>query len=251
MSNKSRIVSIPSTTTHRVSPTRGALKCRGRVCKLTEHHRYEEAEANPQIDDGCVFYKLLLRALPHSFKPDSIYVHMPLVTPPTNTYIMESLGRKTSYSFDETETVSRGSVRLTDPLAIKAAHESKTLSSRPWKDHLDYLMGKPGPGVSPYGDAADYIRRRKRLEEHLFSVNHREDYEKLLASLTEQVRNQGIAIGGPGHTRQVDLVKSFAQIGTSAGSFLHKYNPRRSGLTWCSSNPRSVRASAFATERAR
>ncbi|KAH6688549.1 heme peroxidase, partial [Plectosphaerella plurivora] len=61
---------------------------------------YDEVESNPEIDDGCMMNKLLLRSLPCSFKPDSIYTHFPLVTPSTNSEIMESLGRKKQYSFD-------------------------------------------------------------------------------------------------------------------------------------------------------
>jgi len=37
---------------------------------------YSEVAYDLSINQGCVFYKLLLRALPDYFKPDSIYAHV-------------------------------------------------------------------------------------------------------------------------------------------------------------------------------
>lgn len=39
---------------------------------------FQEASSDLTIDNGCVFYKLLLRALPNSFDPMSVYAHYPM-----------------------------------------------------------------------------------------------------------------------------------------------------------------------------
>lgn len=39
---------------------------------------FQEASSDLTIDNGCVFYKLFLRALPNSFDPASTYVHYPM-----------------------------------------------------------------------------------------------------------------------------------------------------------------------------
>jgi linoleate 8R-lipoxygenase/9,12-octadecadienoate 8-hydroperoxide 8R-isomerase len=69
---------------------------------------FNEVKYDDNIDFGCVFYKLVLRAFPHHFKQNSIYAHFPLVIPPENQEIMSSLGLGDSYSFD-------ASVRIPDP----------------------------------------------------------------------------------------------------------------------------------------
>ena len=40
---------------------------------------YSEVAYDLNINQGCVFYKLFLRAFPNHFKPDSVYAHYPMV----------------------------------------------------------------------------------------------------------------------------------------------------------------------------
>ena len=54
------------------------------------------------IDYGCVFYKLILTALPHHFRSDSVFAHYPLVIPCENRIILTGLGHANDYSFDKT-----------------------------------------------------------------------------------------------------------------------------------------------------
>ena len=39
---------------------------------------YREVDYDLNLNQGCVFYKLMLRAFPNHFKPDSIYAHYPM-----------------------------------------------------------------------------------------------------------------------------------------------------------------------------
>lgn len=61
---------------------------------------YQESMYNLSINQGCVFYRLFLRAFPNHFKPDSIYAHYPLTIPDENHKIMTTLGRAGDYSYD-------------------------------------------------------------------------------------------------------------------------------------------------------
>jgi len=47
-----------------------------------------------------VFYKLILRAFPNHFKPNSIYAHYPMTIPSENRRILHALGRESYYSWD-------------------------------------------------------------------------------------------------------------------------------------------------------
>ncbi|KAM3084311.1 hypothetical protein ACMFMG_001584 [Clarireedia jacksonii] len=61
---------------------------------------YNLIQPNLSIDAGCVMHKLVLRAFPSHFAPNSIYAHYPFVTPSVNHEIQTSLDRKEMYSFE-------------------------------------------------------------------------------------------------------------------------------------------------------
>ncbi|CCU79145.1 unnamed protein product [Blumeria hordei] len=62
---------------------------------------YREVLYNTSVDEGCVFYKLILRAFPHHFKDNSIFAHFPFVIPEENLVIQKSLTRADKYSWDK------------------------------------------------------------------------------------------------------------------------------------------------------
>lgn len=158
-----------------------------------------------------MFYKLLLRVLPNSFDSNSIYAHLPMVTPKTNKEIMADLGRKSRYKFDDEDVKSPPRLRLIDPSAVEAVMGNKLLVTESWKPQLNYLMGKPGLHIGPYG--TDFERRRARLEEHLFRSELREEFKKALEGFSHHLQSVAISIGGANGTRQIDIVEDFANIG--------------------------------------
>ncbi|KIV80968.1 hypothetical protein PV11_08425 [Exophiala sideris] len=52
------------------------------------------------VNYGCVLYKLVLNALPNSYRSNSIYAHYPLVTPDENKSILSKLEKADLYNFD-------------------------------------------------------------------------------------------------------------------------------------------------------
>ncbi|KZF19901.1 heme peroxidase [Xylona heveae TC161] len=61
---------------------------------------YNEVHYDTNVDQGCMFYKLFLRAFPNHFRHDSIYAHFPLTIPSENKIIMTDLGQASNYSWD-------------------------------------------------------------------------------------------------------------------------------------------------------
>jgi linoleate 8R-lipoxygenase / 9,12-octadecadienoate 8-hydroperoxide 8R-isomerase len=61
---------------------------------------FKEADCNAEIDHGCVFYKLVLNALPQCYTQDSVYAHYPLVIPEENKLILAKLKKTHLYNFD-------------------------------------------------------------------------------------------------------------------------------------------------------
>ncbi|KAK8047894.1 hypothetical protein PG996_015958 [Apiospora saccharicola] len=61
---------------------------------------FREPASDENVSYGCVMHKLILRAFPKHFAPDSVYVHFPFVIPEGNRVILAELGSDASYSFE-------------------------------------------------------------------------------------------------------------------------------------------------------
>lgn len=71
---------------------------------------YEAANYDLAVDNGCVFYKLVLRALPQNYSSNSIYAHYPMVVPNENEKIMAGLGQTDLYDFSKPKPIPEDAV---------------------------------------------------------------------------------------------------------------------------------------------
>jgi hypothetical protein len=62
---------------------------------------FTEADSDLTVDNGHVFYKLVLRAFPRNFREDSIYAHYPMVIPDENQKILSALNTARYYNFEK------------------------------------------------------------------------------------------------------------------------------------------------------
>ncbi|KAH9826945.1 psi-producing oxygenase A-like [Teratosphaeria destructans] len=64
---------------------------------------YQECSSDLAVDNGCVFYKLFLRALPNNFDSASVWAHYPMTVPRGHNgmqEVLEGLGKAHKYNFD-------------------------------------------------------------------------------------------------------------------------------------------------------
>ncbi|KAK8001666.1 hypothetical protein PG991_013888 [Apiospora marii] len=61
---------------------------------------FREPASDKAVNFGCVMHKLILRAFPKHFAPNSAYAHFPFVIPEGNRVILARLGSDASYSFE-------------------------------------------------------------------------------------------------------------------------------------------------------
>lgn len=80
---------------------------------------FEAANYDLTIDNGCVFYKLVLRALPRHYSSNSVYAHFPMVVPAENRRIMTDLGHVDFYDFTVPRSEQRP-VEMTSYAACRA-----------------------------------------------------------------------------------------------------------------------------------
>lgn len=104
---------------------------------------YSEASYDLNIEQGCVFYKLFLRAFPNHFKPDSIYAHFPMTIPSENQLIMRSLGREQHYSYDR-PAFRPPRINITSYLGAKTVLQKQEEFTVTWGRTMEELMGKGG-----------------------------------------------------------------------------------------------------------
>jgi hypothetical protein len=62
---------------------------------------YTLVDSDLDIDNGCVFYKLFLRAFPNHFRPDSVYAHYPLTIPSAMQEALKDLNKDKLYDFSK------------------------------------------------------------------------------------------------------------------------------------------------------
>ena len=95
------------------------------------------------VEQGCVFYKLFLRAFPNHFKPNSIYAHYPMTIPSENRKIMQSLGREEHYDYGRPALIPQRIV-LTSFNAAKYMLDRAQDFKVTWGEATGYCMGKGG-----------------------------------------------------------------------------------------------------------
>ena len=128
---------------------------------------YSEARYDLSINQGCVFYKLCLRAFPNHFKPDSIYAHYPMTIPEENRKIMKDLGRESHYSYDRPEFVPPR-VNLVDYNNVKMVLEQQKDFRVVWGDATAFVFGKPGFDFMLSGDSALHAKQRETMSKALY-----------------------------------------------------------------------------------
>lgn len=61
---------------------------------------FNEVQYDLNVNHGCVFYKLFLRAFPDHFKQNSVYAHYPMVIPSENRRILKAIKRDHLFTWD-------------------------------------------------------------------------------------------------------------------------------------------------------
>ena len=128
--------------------------------KNLTHWGYCEVQYDMAVQQGCVLYKLFLRAFPNHFKTNSIYAHQPMTIPSENRVIMKNLGRESHYSWDRPGRMA-STIDLHSYKAAKYVLEQEKLFSVNWQEPLIWLMGRNGTdftisATSPFQAVSTY-----------------------------------------------------------------------------------------------
>ena len=128
---------------------------------------YEEASSNAHTVQGCVGYKLFLRAFPNHFKFNSIYAMFPLTIPSENKKIHEAMGSANQFSFDP-PMYSKQRIPVRSYNAVKAVLTDSDTYKITWGVGFDYVMEAP---FMLSGDGPPYAAMKKYVGDRLYLKN--------------------------------------------------------------------------------
>ncbi|KAI0388734.1 linoleate diol synthase [Xylariaceae sp. FL0594] len=117
---------------------------------------YNEVAYDLNMNQGCVFYKLFLRAFPNHFKRNSVYAHYPMCVPGETQKILTNLGRVQDFDF-ERPSFRPKPVQLSSYLCAKHVFENPDKYQVNWSRNISDLMG---PGFKTRGSDSAYHGER-------------------------------------------------------------------------------------------
>ncbi|KAL2062890.1 hypothetical protein VTL71DRAFT_5962 [Oculimacula yallundae] len=176
---------------------------------------YNEVQYDRSVDDGCVFYKLILRAFPKHFKADSIYAHFPFVIPKENLIIAKSLNRADRYSWDKP-------TRIAEPVIVKShAAVKKILGDKTnWKvatgDAIKSMTSQQdkvnGADFALSGDNSQNDSSRNLIKRGLYPKDWHLEVKKFYEDTTAKLlKNYSFKVPGK-NAYQVDIVRDVSNL---------------------------------------
>ncbi|KAI0402197.1 linoleate diol synthase [Xylaria palmicola] len=128
---------------------------------------FNEVAYDLNVNQGCVFYKLFIRAFPNHFKRNSAYAHYPMCVPNETKEILTRLGRVQDFSFDRPSVQDK-------TVIVKSCGGAKYMLDNPdkykvnWIERIAELMG-PGFSVgSPTTDFAFHVTKENCMHDQLY-----------------------------------------------------------------------------------
>ncbi|KAF4126244.1 linoleate 10R-lipoxygenase [Geosmithia morbida] len=170
---------------------------------------FREVEYDFNINHGCVFYKLFIRAFPNHFKGDSVYAHYPMVTPEENKRILKSLKRDGLFSFDRPK-FSAPRTDITSYGAAKKVLRNQENYKVDWQEGLGFLMGDSGRKFMLSGDSKLHSEQRRHMHSLLYTDGWRESVKAFYSATAEHLLSEkGYKIAGKS---QVDIVRDVGNL---------------------------------------
>jgi linoleate 10R-lipoxygenase len=165
---------------------------------------YNEVKYDLNIEQGCVFYKLFLRAFPNHFKPNSVYAHYPMTIPSENRRILKSLGRESHYSWDRPELIPPR-VNIVSYPGAKYILDRQQDFRVTWGATTEEVYGTPGARFMLSGDDKIHHTQRETMSKSLYRDNWNRDVKQFYEHITLKLLHQkSYKIAGINH---VDITR--------------------------------------------
>ncbi len=170
---------------------------------------YRLAESNSGIDNGCVFYKLFLRAFPRHFKYNSVYAHYPFTIPSQMQIYLTRLKKDHLYEYSKP-------LYVPPPHLIKeyklgtAIMQNKDTFKITWGGAMEYLMGPAAKDFMLAGDGQKNADSRELVHNALYISDWDKEVRSFYASKTAQLlKDKSAKIA---QFNQVDIIRDVGNL---------------------------------------
>lgn len=166
---------------------------------------YNDVQYDLNVNHGCVFYKLFIRAFPHHFKYNSVYAHYPMVTTAETKKILKDLKRDHLFDFSRP-------TRFSAAVEVSSFEGAQRVFANPekykgiWHEALRVVAGQGSPTVPDDAVATESRRREVSLATADFESHVKGFYSKATQQLLSE---QSYHLAGH---RLVDLARDIANI---------------------------------------
>lgn len=153
---------------------------------------YNEVQQDLEVNHGCMFYRLFIRALPNHFKPNSVYAHYPMMTPPEMEKILKDLKRDHLFDFSR-------------PTRIQPLKAAPT-----WHDSLQDLIHVGNSKFALSGDITHHDSHRLAAQQEAYTTEVHEHVKAFYKKTTERLlADASYNLAG---RRFVDLVRDVGNV---------------------------------------
>ncbi|KAE8168156.1 heme peroxidase [Aspergillus tamarii] len=170
---------------------------------------YEESMYDLDINQGCVFYKLALKAFPQYFKQNSIFAHYPMTIPSENRDIMRSLGREEEFSWDR-PSYTPPRTMIFDYTNVRRILEDSSNFRVVWDEATGYVFGKGGYDFMLSGDSPFHANQRRIMKESLYRSQWHEAVKDFYLEITEQLLSEKSC--RVGNVNQIDISRDVGNL---------------------------------------
>lgn len=168
---------------------------------------FNEVQYDLNVNHGCVFYKLFIRAFPDHFKQNSVYAHYPMVIPSENHRILTSLKRADLFTWERPAY---------SPVHVGVDSDGGSSQvNKAWRDGVSSLLDKGTIRLTPKADASSANGEKAGVQNssndalsEVTRVFYRQTMERLL-------KENSYTLGG---NRMVDIVREVGNVANVSGS---------------------------------
>lgn len=168
---------------------------------------FNEVQYDLNVNHGCVFYKLFIRAFPDHFKQNSVYAHYPMVIPSENHRILTSLKRADLFTWDRPAY---------SPVHVGVDSDGGSSQvNKAWRDGVSSLLDRSTIRLTPKADASSANGEKAGVQNssndalsEVTRVFYRQTMERLL-------KENSFVLGG---NRMVDIVREVGNVANVSSS---------------------------------
>ena len=172
---------------------------------------FSEVNYDTAIDNGCMFYKLFLRAFPNDFLENSIYAHYPLTIPSAMRQALQDLDTPKDhlYNFDKPKFTPLPTMILEYKTAKSIMADKETFKVT-WGTAMEFLMGAPARNFMLSGDGPKNAESRKMMESALYIQDWNKEVQKYYETITTKLlKEKSCKIAD---FNQVDIIRDVGNL---------------------------------------